>query len=45
MAIRNETRNNIDKGIDRTVVPRVFNSKNILQLVDHALNDGALAQK
>ena len=45
MAIRYETPKNIDKGIDRTVVPRVVNLRNILELVDHAFNNGTFAQQ
>ena len=45
MAISNETRDNIDEGIDWIAVTGMFNLRNILELVDDTLNDGAFPQK
>ena len=45
MTVGDQTSDNIDEGIERAAMPRVFNLRYILELIDHTLNDGALAQK
>ena len=45
MAIGNQASDNIDKSINRTAVPGMLNLRNILELVDDTLNDGAFPQK
>lgn len=45
MAIGNQTGDNIEEGVNWTAMTRVFNLRNVFELVKHTFNDGALAQE
>jgi hypothetical protein len=45
VAISNQARKYINKKVDRTAMPGVFDLRDIFEVVDNALNDGALAEQ
>ena len=45
MAVGNQPSDDIDESIGWTAVTGMFNLRNIFELINHAFNNGSLAQK
>ena len=45
MTIGNQASDDIDKAVDWTAMARVFNLRNIFELVNNTLDDGSLTQE
>ena len=45
MAIGDQASNDIDETVDWAAMARMLNLRDVLELIDHAVNDGASAQE